>query len=151
MTRLWCLGCTGPLVAVFAVVALAGCSSSSSPPDDTTKIKQTLVGEFADMAHGNGDSACKRMTSDEQRKIADQWKQGSTCPDAIKSVSENLTDDVKKGMLSVKVNKVTINGNTATVANSDISSSEGDVSSLLTDSEPTEFTKQSNGDWLISG
>ncbi len=128
----------------------AGCGSADTAAD-AAKIKQTVVQELGDLARGDGPAACALATPTGQTELASASPH-KTCPEAIALVSQNLAPEVKQGLLSVTVNKVTINGGSATVANADITSTQGNVSSFLDPATaPTVLVKQPDGSWKIAG
>ncbi len=128
----------------------AGCGGADTGAD-AAKIKQTVTQELGDLARGDGPGACALATPTGQTELASASPH-KTCPEAITLVSQNLAPEVKQGLLSVKVNKVTITGGSATVNNADITSTQGTVSSFLDPaSAPTVLVKQPDGSWKIAG
>jgi hypothetical protein len=147
--RLWARH-TWVLATLLAGLLSAGCGGVDTS-GDAAKIRQTVTQELGDLARGDGPGACALATPTGQTELA-SGSPHKTCSEAITLVSQNLAPEVKQGLLSVKVNKVTISGGSATVSNADITSTQGSVSSFLDPaSAPTVLVKQPDGSWKIAG
>jgi hypothetical protein len=104
--------------------------------------------EFTALANGDGATACSLTTAAGRTKLQNAVP-GATCAQVVTLVSQRLPPNVKQGLRTARVNKVTINGNTATVQNSDISTGQGSLAGFTSGS--TTLMKQPDGTWLISG
>jgi hypothetical protein len=140
----------GLLAAVLAGGLLVGCGGSSNTAD-ATKVAETVMHELGYLAEGNGSAACALATPTGQTELASA-SPNHTCAQAINLVSQNLSAEVKLGLRTAEVKKVTVNGGSATVSNADITSTQGNLRSFLGPaSAPTVLTKQPNGTWMIAG
>jgi len=138
------------VATLVAALLPAGCGSAENA-GDTAKIKQTVMAELGDLARGDGVAACALATPTGRTQLA-KGSSSRKCTKAIMLVSQNLAPEVKQGLLSVQVNKVTISGGSATVSNADITSTQGSVSGFLDPaSTPTVLVKQPDGSWKIAG
>jgi hypothetical protein len=140
----------GAVAIVVGGLALGGCGSTDNT-GDTAKIKQAVMAELGDLARGDGAAACALATPTGQTELANASPH-KTCIEAITLVSQNLAPEVKQGLLTAQVRKVTISGGSATVSNADITSTQGNASSFLNPaSTPTVLVKQPDGSWKIAG
>jgi hypothetical protein len=138
------------LAVIVGVVALAltACGGGAS---DEAKIKQTVVRELAAIANGDGATACSLATAAGRAKL-ERDNPGHTCEQLIRLAATALPESAKEALRAAHVNRVTITGNTATVSDSDITSSKGSLASIFqSGTPPTVLTKQSDGSWKISG
>jgi ketosteroid isomerase-like protein len=143
----------GTLSVGAGVVALtiAACGGQSSGSTDVAKVKQTVVRELAALANGDGATACSLATASGRAKVQSAIA-GASCEEVVKRFAQQVPQRVKDGMLTAKVKHVTIKGDTATVANADITSSRGTLAGFLQPgSAPTMLTKQADGSWKLSG
>ncbi len=140
-----------PVVLILAVAGgsiLAGCASSNGP--EVTKVDQTVQRELADLAAGDGAGACALATPSGRTLLAAGTH--DRCVDAINLISQSLAPQVKLGLRTAVVRKVTINAGTATVSPADITSTQGSLSGFLDPSAaPTVLTEQPDGSWLLAG
>ncbi|MFZ0042970.1 MAG: hypothetical protein WAK93_16805 [Solirubrobacteraceae bacterium] len=136
------------LIGLSAAVLAAGCGGGSS---DSGKVEKTVQTAFADLASGNGQGFCSLTTPAGQKSLA-QNLPGASCAKVLNLVSAHLSTQQKNGLRHAKVKSVTVKGNTATVKNSDITTSSGSLSGVLGSSTAkTTLTKQSDGSWKLSG
>jgi len=137
----------GLLATLVASVALAGCGGTS----DATKVEQTVTRAFRALATGAGATLCSLATPAGQKTLAAAVPH-STCENVIKLVSVHLTASQKAALESVKIKKVTISGDHATVSDADLTSAHGSLKGFIqSGSAPTKLTKQSDGSWKLSG
>ena len=139
------------VVGLAVAVVLAGCSSGKSEQD---KAKDAVTTFFAAVADNKGDVACIRLTPagvDQVGRAAFLLRTPGSCPDAIKALNRQLDPNDKKALKSAKVTKVVVNGERATVAQSDIQIKVSGQSSLFhsSTSGPIQLEKVA-GDWKIS-
>jgi hypothetical protein len=139
------------MAASVVALTIAGCGGQGSGASDVAKVKQTLLREFAAVANGDGATACSLATASGRAKLQSAVP-GASCEEVVKVAAQRLPGSVKEGLLTAKVNRVTIRGETATVQDADITSSRGSLAGFLQPgSAPTTLTKQSDGSWKISG
>jgi hypothetical protein len=144
---------TRPTVALVALlgVLVGACGGSSSQTD---KAKSAVTGFFRAVADDKGDPACNLLTDaavGELDKIAFSLTAPGSCPEAIRIVNRQLDSDAKKALKSAKVNRVTITGDRASVADNDIVLKSGGTTGLFRNSNPEPLQLQKvGGDWKIA-
>jgi hypothetical protein len=139
----------GPIATLLAGLVVGGCGTSESA--DTAKIKRVVTSELADLAAGKGGAACALATPLGQVQLA-SGSSAHTCSAAVDEASGKLSAEVKDGLRTAQVNKVTITGGSATVSDADITSTQGSLTGFLDPaSAPTVLTKQPDGSWEIAG
>jgi hypothetical protein len=110
-----------------------------------------MTHELMAVARGDGVTACSLATPTGQARLAKSIP-GATCRQVVSLLADRLSPAIKDGLGSAHVTRVTISGDTATVQDSDISSTRGSLAGLLQPgSPPTVLTKQPDGTWKISG
>jgi hypothetical protein len=135
------------LVALVAALALAGCGGGGS--GDEQAVKDTVTTFMSALARGDGATACSKATAAAQQRLTAQAAQaGSNCPAIIAAISKRLPAEVKQGLETAQVKKVTVKGNTATVTDHDITSKSGNLGPFL-GSGATTLTKV-GGSWKLS-
>ncbi len=121
-----------PLTLLLAFwLFVAGCSDSDS---DEAAVKDTITGFFTDLAENHGTEACDRLTTGTVRilsAVAPSAGTAATCPDNIRAVNGQLSEEEKEALKSAKVKAVTISGDTATVNPNDVEFKIEGTSSLL--------------------
>jgi hypothetical protein len=138
------------LTAAVLAGAVAGCGGSSGS-SDATKVKQTVTTAFTDLANGDGQGFCSLATPAGQQSLAKALP-GSTCAKVVTLVSQHLSAQQKQALRHTTVKTVTVKGKTASVKNSDITSSSGSLKGILgASSAPTTLAKQSDGSWKLAG
>jgi hypothetical protein len=141
-----------------AALVIAGCGGGSGASRaDVAAVKQVMARAFAALANGDGETVCSLATQSGQQKIVPDLSKiqasvpGATCPSVIREATRLLPPQIKEGMRSVVIKKVTMNGNDATVQDADIGSTRGTLMGFLhPGGEPTTLMKQSDGSWKIS-
>jgi hypothetical protein len=128
-------------------VALLGCGGSGG--GDEQAVKTTVTQFMAALANGDGAKACSLATAQAQQRLTAQGAQaGTSCPAIISAISKRLPPQIKQGLQTAKVKKASVNGDTATVADKDISSSAGNLGPFLGGGSTT--LKKENGTWKLS-
>jgi hypothetical protein len=136
--------------ALVISITLAACGSSSSS-NDGAAVKQTMTRALHALATGDGTTLCSLATPAGRKTLAAALPHQS-CPSIVKLVSAHLSPALREGLASVKVKRVTISGNRATISDTDITSSQGTLQGFIQpNSPPTQLTKESDGSWKISG
>ena len=144
---------TGAVLAalLLAVIGVAGCGESESDED---KVESTIAGFFDDVAGGKGDAACARLTGSAVRELsaaAFLLQAPASCPEAVKLVNDQLSEDEKDALRSAKVNRVVVTADKATVADSDIEVELKGQSGLFRNNNPKPWELEKSGDdWKIS-
>ena len=140
------------LVAVLALSAVAvGCGDDESAED---KVKDVVTGFFDDVADGDGASGCAKLTAaavSQLNEAAFLLQEPGSCREAIEAISKQLSGDDKKALRSAEVNRATVTGTTATVADADISLEMSGQSTLFRNNDPAPLTLDKVGDdWKIA-
>lgn len=139
------------LVLLITGMGLAGCGGSESAEDE---VKSTVTGFFDDVAGGKGEAACARLTGSAVQELsaaAFLLQAPASCPEAVKLVNDQLGNDEKAALRSAKVNRATITGDKATVADSDIQLELDGRSGLFRNNDPKPLALEKSGDdWRIS-
>jgi hypothetical protein len=133
-------------VLVVSLAGLPGCGGSSDEDD----VKATMTDFLGALAKGDGQKACSLADASGRARLVQAAKGQLTCERVIAAVSARLPAEVKSGLENAEVKKVTVNGNTATIKDSDITSSKGNVKSFLSGGTPTKLVKE-DGKWKLSG
>ncbi|MGB9183499.1 MAG: hypothetical protein WCB67_05490 [Solirubrobacteraceae bacterium] len=138
-------------VFVLSGVLLAGCGSSTGLSADASHAANTLTRAFHALGTGDGGTVCSLATTAGRKSLASAVPH-STCAQVVTLVSAHLTTKQKAALGSVKVRKVSVKGNLATVRAKDISSTQGSFKGFLSaNSAPERLSKQSDGTWKIAG
>ncbi|MGI9033139.1 MAG: hypothetical protein ACR2HY_05570 [Acidimicrobiales bacterium] len=136
---------------IALAVLISACSSSVSQVD---KAKSSVTGFFRAVADDKGDQACNLLTDSavtELDKVAFSLTAPGSCAEAVKIVNRQLDSDAKKALKSAKVNRVTITGDRATVADNDIVLKSGGTTGLFRNNDPKPLQLQKVGsDWKIA-
>jgi hypothetical protein len=151
--RVWRVTATRPRLAgvlAVAVLGLAGCGGGGANAD-AAKVKQTVQRALAALADGNGPAFCALATAGAQAELA-RTTPGAGCADVVRRISRELSDQVKLGLRSARVGRVSLSGDHASIRAGDITSTRGSLKGFLQASAaPTKLTRQSNGSWMIAG
>ena len=141
------------VVAALAVTALvvAGCGDSESEED---RVKDTVTGFFDDVAEGEGQAGCARLTDSAVKELsaaAFLLQPPASCQEALEAASRQLGDEEKEALKSAKVIRVTVTGDRATVSDSDIELDLEGQSSVFRNNDPKPVQLEKSGeDWRIS-
>lgn len=137
-------------LVVIAVLA-SGCGGSKSDADE---VKTTVSNFFADAGDNKGPAACALLTDAAAQELisaAAVLKPPTSCAEAIATFNKVLSSDDKKSLKSTNVKKVTITGETATVADTDIQLKAGGEVGLFRNRSPKPLTLEKvGGEWKIS-
>jgi len=135
------------LAAVLAIsLAVLGCGGGGG---DEQAVKNTVTQFMSALARGDGATACSLTTAQAQQRLTTQGSQaGGSCAAIIGAIAKRLPPQIKQGLESAKVKKATVNGDTATVSDSDISSSAGNLGPFLGGGSTT--LKKESGTWKLS-
>lgn len=139
--------------AVGVSVLLAACGSSTPTPTrhDATQAKATITRAFRALASGDGATVCSLTTASGRRALAASLPHAS-CAQVVALASRHLTPAQRAALASIVVKRITLNGNRATVVDTDLSAKRGSLKGFIDPrSEPTRLSKQSDGSWKISG
>lgn len=128
------------LLVVGSIVA-AGCGGSDAT-SDAEQIRDTVSAYATAFADGDGKQVCERLTARAQKEIVGQGKvlggTSSTCEQTIKQIASAISDADKKSLREIKVTKLTVDGDTAT------------LQAGAGNSANTRMRKV-DGEWLVDG
>jgi hypothetical protein len=136
--------------AILIALLAAGCGGGT---DDTAKVKHTMTRFYSSLAAGDGSTACSLATASGRAKLERRARApAGSCSRIVTFLATSLSQQVKEGLQTASIRKVTVHGRTATVHETDVTSTRGDLRAFLQSGSPaTELTKQSDGSWRISG
>ena len=141
----------GTLGTTALAVVAVGCGGHGNTEADAAKVKQTIRRALSALADGDGPGFCALATAGAQAELASTTP-GARCPQVVRTISQQLSPQVKLGLRHARVGPVTINGDHASIRDGDITSTQGRLKGFLQPSAPpTSLTRQSNGTWKISG
>ncbi len=140
------------LVAVLALAGMAaGCGDDTSAEDE---VKDVVTGFLDDVADGDGAAGCAKLTAPavaQLNEAAFLLQPPGSCREAVEAISRQLSDDDKKALRSAEVNRATVSGTRASVADADISLEMSGQSTLFRNNDPAPVTLDKVGaDWKIS-
>jgi ketosteroid isomerase-like protein len=141
-------------VATLAGLVIASCGGGDGggSSQDEAAVKQTVEQFLHAVASGDGATACSLATPEGQARLVEQAGQaGANCTQVVASVSVGFAPVTRDGLATATVTKVGFDGDTATVADEDIASSQGDLGAFLDpDSPPIVLAKQLDGTWKLT-
>ncbi len=139
------------LLVLTPVLGLAGCGDEASDED---KVENTVTGFFDNVADGEGQAACARLTDsavEELSAAAFLLQAPASCQEAVELTHKQLGDEEKNALKSADVQRVTVTGDRATVADRDIKVDLEGQSSVFRNNDPKPLELQRSGDdWRIS-
>jgi hypothetical protein len=141
------------LTVLIALLISACGGGGGGSSEDENAVKQTVEQFLHAVAAGDGITACALATPEGQAKLLEEVGQpGQNCTSVVTFIVAGLSQETKDGLATATVGKVSIDGDTATVEDADITSSQGDLTTFLDpDSPPTLLTRQPDGTWKLSG
>jgi hypothetical protein len=138
-------------LASLLIPACGGGGGGSS--EDETAVKSTVEQFLHAVAAGDGVTACALATPEGAAKLlADVGQAGGNCTQVVSFFAASFSQDTRDGLATAKVKKVSFDGDTATVEDADITSTQGDLKAFIDpDSPPTVLSRQPDGTWKLSG
>jgi hypothetical protein len=133
-------------VVALTLLFLPACGGKS----DADRAKDTMTTFLAALAKGDGKTACGLATASGRARLVRAAKGRLSCEGLIALIATRLPPDVKTGLENAQVKKITVNGNAATVQETDITSSKGNLSAFLRSGTPTKLVKE-GGSWKVAG
>lgn len=141
----------GLVAGLVAAVTVAGCGGSESDED---KVESAVTGFFANVADGEGKTACARLTDSAVKELSAAafiLQAPASCEEAVELTTKQLGDEEKKALRSARVERVTVTENKATVADNDIEVDLEGQSSVFRNNDPNPIELVKSGDdWKIS-
>lgn len=126
---------------LIAAALLAGCGTSEG--SDSSQVEGTVLGYLTDLAEGDGQGACGRLSGEEARKLLEEVLRSvpelraTSCVDAIDKLSGGLGGEERKILEEARIDKVTIDGDSASAT-------------VVGGTNTARLTKV-DGVWVISG
>lgn len=139
------------LLSALVVCAMVAACGSGGSANDTAHVKQTLTRAFRALAKGDGSTLCSLATP-QGRQALTAGIPHTSCVGIVKLAGAHLSPSLKAALASVRIKRVTVNGNQASVSYADITSARGSLAGFIQPgATPTRLTKQPDGSWKISG
>jgi hypothetical protein len=88
---------------------LAGCGSEDAPRTDREQIEAAVTDYFDAAARGDGDEACRHLTTAAQQDFANR-ADADSCQKGIATTGDALSDDARGRMHDARVTDVIIRG-----------------------------------------
>jgi hypothetical protein len=133
-------------IVALTLAFLPACGGKS----DADQAKQTMTSFLAALAKGDGKTACGLATASGRARLVRAAKGRVSCEALIGLISTRLPPAVKTGLENAQVGKITISGNSATIQETDITSSKGNLTAFLRSGTPTQLVKE-GGSWKVTG
>jgi hypothetical protein len=122
-----------PLALLLASsLVVAGCNDDSD--SDEAEVKDVLTGFFTDVAEARGEEACDALTVATVRflsAVAPVAGVPATCPDNVRAVNGQLSEEEKEALKTAEVGQVTVSGDTATINPEEVKFEHEGESALL--------------------
>lgn len=112
-------------------------------------VRQAVTGFFTAVADKDSDAACALMTDKAKKEMTeDSTVDAASCPQALTEVLTLFDDpELTKGYRSIQVGEVKVTGDTATIADDQLTAREG---TFLQDDDPTPVgLVRQGGRWLL--
>jgi hypothetical protein len=144
---------TAALLTLAAIALLAACGGAS--PAKRAVIRSVIASYLRGVAHGDGNAACAHATPSGQNKIVSvlgpelQNFDIYGCSDVVYVTGAQMSKQNRRILDSVKVGTVTIDGSTASVDATQITSPYGSAAALIGTTAPIRLV-DSYGVWLIT-
>ena len=140
-----------PLALLLSVLVLVGCGDDSDSGEG--EVKDVLTGFFADVAENRGTEACDALSVGNVRflsAVAPAVGVPATCPDNVRAVNGQLSEEEKEALKTAKVGEVTVSGDTATVDPNEVEFEVAGESTLLSTVKSGPVVLKKAGDeWKI--
>ncbi|MGE0065841.1 MAG: hypothetical protein AB7L91_17190 [Dehalococcoidia bacterium] len=126
---------------LIAAALLAGCGTSEG--SDSSQVEGTVLGYLTDLAEGDGQGACDRLSGEEARRLLDEVLRkipelrATSCVDAIDKLSDSLGGEERKILEEARIDRVEVDGGSATAT--------------IVGGTNTARLRKVDGVWVISG
>ena len=138
-----------PALLLCSFLVVAGCGDDS----DSGDVKDVLTGFFTDVAENRGTEACDALSVENVRflsAVAPAAGVPATCPDNVRAVNGQLSEEEKEALKTAKVGDVTISGDTATVSPQEVEFEiVGESTLLSTVKSGPVMLKKAGDEWKI--
>ena len=129
--------------ALCASALLAGCGGS-----DETKITATVTSYRSALADGDGEKACRQLTSAARRETADA-AMTRTCQQYVSALADSLEDWEKQNLRNTKIARTSFKDSRLVRVTL---TGVADAPTLLPmEGSELELKRSEDGDWRISG
>jgi hypothetical protein len=106
------------LAGLLIVAALlAGCGASGT--SDSNQVEDTVLGYLGDLADGDGQGACDRLSGEEARRLLEEVLRSvpelraTSCVDAIDKLAGSLGGEERKILEEAEIDRVEVHGDSA--------------------------------------
>jgi hypothetical protein len=151
MTRSTCRRLFPLALLLCSALVVAGCGDDAD--SDESQVKDVITGFFADVAENRGTEACDALTVGNVRflsAVAPAAGVPATCPDNVRAVNGQLSEEEKEALKTAEVGEVTISGDTATIAPQAVEFELAGQSTLLSSVKTGPVVLKKAGDeWKI--
>jgi len=133
--------------ATLAATALAACGGT--PPSDEEAVRATTLGFLAELAEGD-EHACERLTNDGRRQLDGRAELLGLdgCAGIVAAIAAEYSDADREAMRELRIRKITIAGDRATVRDHDFEIPAELDGQLAIDDRPTVLRRQ-GGVWKL--
>jgi hypothetical protein len=140
-----------PVALLFSLLVVAGCGDDSD--SDEAEVKDVLTGFLTDVAEARGQDACDALTVASVRflsAVAPVAGVPATCPDSVRAVHGQLSEEEKEALKTAEVGQVTVSGDTATIDPQEVEFEHEGQSALLSSvrASPVVF-KRVGDEWKL--
>ena len=140
-----------PIALLLSLLVVAGCGDDGD--SDEAEVKDALTGFLTDVAEARGVEACDRLTVSTVRffsGVAPSAGVPATCPDTVRAVNGQLSEEEKEALKKAEVGQVTISGDTATINAQEVKFEHEGQSALLSSVSASPVVLKRVGDeWKI--
>ena len=140
-------GITCITTAALALSAVAACGGRAGSDED--RVRETTLTFHEQLARGDAD-ACEHLTADGRRQLDGRAKLFDLdgCDELVQAVAAEYSAADRRAMSELRIRKVTIHGDRATVRDQDITVPAELDGQLEINDAPTVLRRE-RGDWKI--
>jgi hypothetical protein len=132
--------------AAVAAIALTA-PAAAQAANGSHPAAQSLEAFLHAVGRADGKTACRYLTTEGKAQFTSGWM---PCQRAVAFIYANMTPSERKVLLTSYVTKVTVRGNTATIADKDTRYRQGKPGENMEDEDPGPAVMvKRNGRWLL--
>ena len=135
------------ITTALVLGGLTACGGSgASDADRVRETTLTYIGQLLDGDHG----ACRLLTADGRRQLEGRGRlfDLAGCDEVVDAVAAQYDDDARRAVKDLRIGKVSVRGDRATVRDQDIDIPAGLEGQMEINDAPTVL-RQEDGDWKI--